>query len=187
MGNSLDDLLDDLDLDAEEELEELEEEDDGLNFLDEDDEPPPAAPKRGKKKASKKKAARKPAPPPEEDEDEEEEEAPPPPVRRKKKTAAAPEPTPEPKKRRGPKPGGKRAVRIDSDPLAALSDELKALTGEATETSKLAHLKAEHRAAKQLATKLSRFADKVAKAAEVQEASVVKLETQIAKYASDDE
>lgn len=206
----LDDILGDDWEDEVEEGELADEEDPlaGLDDDDEDEAPIPAKTskkkaskkKAGKKKASKKTAAKKAEPVEDDLFDDEEEEAPPPKTAKKKASKkkaakkkaakkaepAAEEPAAEPepaKKRRGPKPGTKRkprAPKAGNDPLGSLRDELTSIAEESGEKEQLAQLKAEIRTAKQLSTKLNRFAAKAQSVAESQEAHVVKLETKLA-------
>jgi len=176
--------------DWEDEAEEGEtiDENDPLASLEDDDEdeaPLPAKKKKtSKKKASKKKAAKKKAtskPTKSEDdlfadEDGDDEASEP-----ESKPESKPEP---PKKKRGPKPGSKRkprAPKVGSDPLGTLRDELTSIAEESGEKERLAQLKAEIRTAKQLSTKLSRFADKATAAAEAQHGHVAKLEAELEK------
>jgi len=192
----LDDLFDDDEveettLDDKGEGEEL----DGLFDDDEIEAPPPIPPKgkkkaskkkASKKKASKKKASKKKASKKAEDDDglgglfDEEEEAKP---KRKKKASRKPaaepeaaEPAAKPKRK---KKKVTRKPRSSSDPLASLTAELSAIADDAGEKSQLAQLKADLRAAKQLSTKLNRFAKKAVAAAEGQEAHVEALEAKL--------
>lgn len=187
----LDDLFDDDEveettLDDKSEGEEL----GGLFDGDEIEAPPPIPPKgkkkASKKKASKKKASKKKASKKADDDDglgglfDEEEEAKP---KRKKKASRKPaaepeaaEPAAKPKRK---KKKVMRKPRSSSDPLTSLTAELSAIADDAGEKSQLAQLKADLRAAKQLSTKLNRFAKKAVAAAEGQEAHVEALEAKL--------
>ena len=188
-------LVDDDDFDLEEEAEEAEEADDDdfdFDLPDEDEETnteQEAAPLNTKKKASKKKASKKKASKKTAAKAAEE----PKPVRKKKaarKPAPAPEPeaeapAPTPTKKKRAKKKVARKARVDgNDPVASLTAELQGITADIGEKHEIAQLKADLRAAKQMSTKLHKFAEKATKAAEAQDAKVESLNARLTELTS---